>query len=250
MAIWPLIRLFKHSPVTLKELLPALSKCLDAKRKVKSDSLEAILYRTICNLTNPTDQERIENPRIEEERIEGEVNRWLIAHSSIIDQVKKNTDATAILSARGTEEKDAFYCQDLGKVTHSKITKILRDKFRAKKAGIGTGKQKERALYFTKGDLVRKSMEYNVPKEIEIQPVNHNISSGPDSFDSILLDGKVGTVGTPGTVLEDVGEGNNGGVDAQIAEETQDDDRVIEPENSPLVSILASVMKPSEKCPA
>jgi hypothetical protein len=46
----PLIRLFQDSPGVLKELLPALSKCLDAKRKVKSTSLEAILYTAICNL--------------------------------------------------------------------------------------------------------------------------------------------------------------------------------------------------------
>ncbi len=47
----PLIRLVQNSLGVLKELLPALTKCLDAKRKVKSTSLEAILYTAIINLT-------------------------------------------------------------------------------------------------------------------------------------------------------------------------------------------------------
>jgi hypothetical protein len=59
----PLIRLFKDSPGVLKELLPALMKCLDAKRKVKSNSLEAILYTAIRNLI-PDHKLTIDNPSI------------------------------------------------------------------------------------------------------------------------------------------------------------------------------------------
>jgi hypothetical protein len=53
-----LIRLFLHSPNTLEKLRPALIKVLDVKRKVKSDSLEAVIYRAICNLTNITDSNK------------------------------------------------------------------------------------------------------------------------------------------------------------------------------------------------
>jgi hypothetical protein len=38
-------------------------------------------------------------------------------------------------------------------------------------------------------------------------PTNQEISVGPDSFDSILLEDKVGTQGTLGTVLEDMDGG-------------------------------------------
>src|SRR5262249_17243041 len=45
-----LIRTFQHSPDTLKELLPALTKCLNAKRDLKSTSIEAYLYTAVKNL--------------------------------------------------------------------------------------------------------------------------------------------------------------------------------------------------------
>jgi hypothetical protein len=101
----PLIRLFQYSQGVLKELLPALSKCLDAKRKVKSNSLEAILYTAIKNLI-PYHGETIDN-------------------ASIIAEVKRITDGEDI------PMQQAFYCQDLEKVTHRRITKTLVDKFKA-----------------------------------------------------------------------------------------------------------------------
>ncbi len=66
----PLIRLFQDSPGVLAELLPALSKCLDAKRKVKSTSLEATLYTAIRNLipaVNPENGLTIDNHSMAEE---------------------------------------------------------------------------------------------------------------------------------------------------------------------------------------
>ncbi|MGB6534211.1 MAG: hypothetical protein WBF33_39540, partial [Candidatus Nitrosopolaris sp.] len=68
----------------------------------------------------------------------------------------------------------------------------------------------------------RKGMEYDVPDEIEILPNNHDISSGPDSFDSILLEHKMGTQGTLGTVLEGMDEGTKEKDDGQIVNEMQD----------------------------
>ena len=97
-----------------------------------------------------------------------------------------------------------MYCQDLEKITHRKITDTLVDKFKAERTSKGRDNEKKRALRFTKEDLDRKGIEYDVPDEIEILPNNQEISSGPDSFDSILLE--VGTQGTLGTVSEGKGE--------------------------------------------
>ena len=104
----PLIRLFHNSPEVLEELLPALNKCLDAKRKVKSTSLEAILYNLITDYAKTTDNQsttEIDNP-------------------SLIELVRKAIDGKDVVG------QQAFYCQDLGKVTHRKITDTLVDKFK------------------------------------------------------------------------------------------------------------------------
>jgi hypothetical protein len=87
-------------------------------------------------------------------------------------------------------------------------------------------------LYTVDLDLDRKGMEYDVPDEIEILPNNHDISSGPDSFDSILLEHKMGTQGTLGTVLEGVDEVIQEKDDGQSDNETQDTEDIIKPENT------------------
>ena len=203
----PLIRLFQDSPGVLKELLPALSKCLDAKRKVKSNSLEAILYTAILNL--------ISNHGL------------IIDNASIIEEVKRITEGEDI------QGQQAFYCQDLDRITHRKIIGTLRDKFKASRTSKGRDKDKKRALRFTDEDLDRKGIEYDVPDKIEILPTNEEIASGPDSFDSILLQDKMGTQGTLGTVLEGMDEGTKGKDDGQIVNEMQDAKDVITLENSP-----------------
>jgi hypothetical protein len=214
----PLIRLFQNSPNVLKELLLALSKCLDAKRKIKSTSLEAVLYTAINNLI--PNGETIDNTST-------------ITNESIQEEVKRITDGADIPG------KQAFYSRDLGvEVSYAKITKTLVDKFKAEKTLIGTGNQRKRGVRFTKDDLDRKSIDYDVPDKIEILPYNKNALSGPDSFDSVLLeDGygtdagdKSGSLGSLGTLSEGKDGDINEGAHAQTSEEI---DRVIKPENTP-----------------
>jgi hypothetical protein len=202
----PLIRLFRESPEVLKELLPALSKLLNAKRKVKSNSLEAKLYVAVSNLvpSNPD---------------------YIIGHSAIIEEVRKITNGQ--LSPCGEQ---AFYTTDLSpsKVTHRRIIDTLVDKFKALRTSKGSGDEKERALQFKVEDLNRKGKEYDVPDEIKILSSdnynNDNLNSGnnllllnePDSFDAIfhynndgyraIVSNGNGTEGTQGTEFRDKGE--------------------------------------------
>jgi hypothetical protein len=225
----PLNRLFQDSPAVLKELLPTLTKCLDAKRKIKSTSMEAILYTAIRNLIPE--------------------HEFTIDNQSIVEEVKSITDGEDIPGLQ-----QAFYCQDLGKVTHRKITDTLVDKFKAERTSKGRDNEKKRALRFTKEDLDRKGIEYDVPDKIEILPNNQAVSRDPDSFDSILLEDKPGT---QGTVLEGMDEGIDERKDSQIVkeigdiennnplhEEVQDTKDVINPENSPTHPLEASPPSP------
>jgi hypothetical protein len=197
----PLIRLFQHSPGVLKELLPALTKCLDAKRKVKSTSLEAILYTATCNLIPE--------------------HGYTIDNQSIIAEVK------GITGGEDLPGKKALYCQDLGEITYTKIIGTLVDKFKAERTSKGRDKDKKRALRFTKEDLERKGMEYDVPDTIEILQTDEEIASGPDSFDSILLE-----VGTQGTVLEGMDQGIDKEGDGQTVNKIQDTKDLFELENN------------------
>jgi hypothetical protein len=126
----PLIRLFQNSPDVLKELKPALTKCLDVKRKLKSTSLEAVLYTVIRNLI----------PKYE--IINGSI---IISNKSIQDELARITNGINYV------EKEAINCRDLGiEVTYYKISKTLLDKFNAKADWIGTGDEKQRgALRYT-----------------------------------------------------------------------------------------------------
>lgn len=182
----PTLRLFQYSPNTLKELQPALMKCLNNKREVKSNSLEAILYAVINNLI----------PKITA------INDTYIdlSNDAIKEELKRISDGTDI------PNKDAFRSKELGEdITWSKIWQILKDKFRACTITIGTGDTKQRGRRFTKKDLKSKSIDYDVPDEIKIGPIN-DIPHGPDNFDSLVNNHENGT---PGTHHESVDEGKN-----------------------------------------
>lgn len=170
----PLIRLFQNSPQVLEELLPALSKCLNSKREIKSNSLEAIIYTAIRNLIP----------------YEGHI----IDHESIINEVKR------ISNGEDIPNQQAFYTDEIGKVSNRKIIGTLIDKFKARRTSKGTGDNKMRALEFLEEDLKKKDREFNVPDAIEIME-SANVDQGfnkSDSFDSIF----VSNSGTEGTQLE------------------------------------------------
>jgi len=91
-------------------------------------------------------------------------------------------------------------------------------------------------------NLDRKGID--VPDTIEILPTNQEILSGPDIFDSILLEDKVGTQGTQGTVLEGVHEGTTEKDEGLIVKELQETDAEINPENDPTHTLEASPPSP------
>ncbi len=172
----PLIRLFLNSKGVLKDLLPALSKCLNTKRKVKSNSLESYLYTTVRNLV----------PN----------HGYTIDNVYIMDELKRITDGEDIPGHQ------AFYSQDLGKVTIRKVTDTLVDKFRGIRTVTGRDNERKRGVMFTKEDLDQKGKEYNVPDEIEILEPIESDNLEIDTFDQILSN--LGSEGSEGSEIEDV----------------------------------------------
>jgi hypothetical protein len=182
----PLIRLFRNSPQVLAELLPALSKLLNAKRKVKSNSLEAKLYVAVMNII-PYDS-------------------YVIDHQSLINEVMRITNGEDIVG------QQAFYSTDLGKVTHRRIIRTLIDKFKAERTHKDSGSDKKRALEFKEENLRKKGREYNVPEKVEIltdEPSQLD-SDKLDSFDALFVDSSSGgTEGTEGTKYRDKHKGTD-----------------------------------------
>jgi hypothetical protein len=179
----PLIRLFKNSPQVLAELLPALSKLLNAKRKVRSNSLEAKLYVAIMNLI-PYDS-------------------YVIDNQSLINEVMRITNGEDIVG------QQAFYSTDLGKVTHRRIIRTLIDKFKAERTHKDSGSDKKRALEFKEENLRKKGREYNVPERIEIllyEPSQEEIDK-LDGFDALFV--RQDSCGTEGTQYRDKYQGND-----------------------------------------
>jgi hypothetical protein len=182
----PLIRLFRNSPQVLAELLPALSKLLNAKRKIKSHSLEAKIYIAIMNLI-PYDS-------------------YVIDHQSIINEIMRITNGEDIPG------QQAFYSTDLGKVTHRRIIGTLVDKFKAERTHKNSGNDKKRALEFKEENLRKKGREYNVPEKIEIIPhePSQQAPTRPDSFDALFdVRSSCGTEGTEGTQSRDRHQGSD-----------------------------------------
>jgi hypothetical protein len=174
----PVIRLFRNSPVALKQLLSTLTKCLNVKRELKRSSLEAIIYGAVRNLIP--------------------YHTHVIDNKSIVEEIKSLTGGEDV------EGRQAFYCTDIGLVSHRKIFGICEDKLKARKTYKGTGADKKRALEFLEDALKRKDTEYDLPAELQIlesdEPVQE--SEKVDTFDSILFSS--GTEGTEGTLLEGV----------------------------------------------
>jgi hypothetical protein len=182
----PLIRLFRKSPKVLEELLPALSKLLNAKRRVKGNSLEAKLYVAIMNLI-PYDT-------------------YVIDHQSLINEAMRISNGEDIAG------QQAFYSTDLGKVTHRRIIRTLIDKFKAERTHKDSGSDKKRALEFKEENLKKKGREYNVPEKIEIsadEPSQQDANK-LDSFDVLFIDSlSSGTEGKEGTQCRDKYQGND-----------------------------------------
>ena len=93
----------------LQELLSALQKCLDDKRRVKSTSIEANLYTTIKNLFNKNREKTTDNA-------------LSISNESIREELRSITNGRDIIGKSG--KANALYLEDLGiEISYEQITK-------------------------------------------------------------------------------------------------------------------------------
>jgi hypothetical protein len=200
-----LLRTFQHSQDTMKELKPALTKSLNTKRKLKSDSIEAYLYKTIKNLFEKN-KEKITNGVLE------------VSNESIREELKSITNGEDILGKSGKSGKHtALRLDDLGiEISYDQITKRLIEILRAEPIPMHIGDKKGRGIRITKENFERKGIEFDVPDEIMVSEYKNPIP-GPDNFESILLNGRSWIDRTGGTLDKNNDNGQNEEIRAHIA---------------------------------
>jgi hypothetical protein len=134
----PLIRLFQGTE-SLKEISTALGELLKERRGVKTNTLEAAIYRVLTRLIK-------QNTKPEDKIFE-------YAARAIYTEVKNELDGTY-----KDEDKDqSFETPEHGKVSHKKISSICIDRF-------GAGKKpetKQRMLVFSKERLDKVKGAYS-----------------------------------------------------------------------------------------
>jgi hypothetical protein len=154
----PLIRLFRNSPIARDKIIRSLSTFVKERNESLLDSFENKLRESIQSLINGR-IERALKPTEEDQ----ELDRYTFTNESIRERLVKDTEAEEV-----TDKKGVYYSPQIGGFSQSKITSILKSKFKVKLTkNYIQGKQK-RCVEFNQNYLNRLKESYEVPEKIEI----------------------------------------------------------------------------------
>jgi len=160
----PLIRLFNKSPLTRQRILDDLSLFINERNQTKKNTFEAKLYDVITHLIKER-KEQIEKGMLseDEERILG---THIFSNESIRDVCKDEMDGHDILG-----KETAFYSPEpgIGQVTQTKITNILKSKFKVDPPKVyRIGQETLRCVEFKQQVLDKIKAYYEMPNKIQI----------------------------------------------------------------------------------
>jgi len=162
----PLLRLYSslnNGPIAVEEIRVALSKFTAERNELKRNSIESKLRDAINNLikrhkenTNSDEYENLPQYGFYNEQIYAEVR--------------------TVMDGKDVPFKsESFYSIESGSLSHKRITRIFKSKFKAQPFKIGSGSDTKRGLMFSKEVLDRIAIYYNLPDEIKIL---HNDNEG------------------------------------------------------------------------
>ena len=172
----PLIRLFRNSPIALQRILECLSMFMKERNETSTDSFESKLYNAVESLIierearsqnpNPTDEDNILKP-------------YQFTNQSIRDKLVEITEAEVM---EDTSKKGMYYSPEVGAFSQTKISSILRSKFKVKKLpNIRIGKITHRCVEFNPAYLKRIKASYDIPDKIMIIDPNNNANTDTNS---------------------------------------------------------------------
>ena len=208
----PLIRLFQDSPVALEKILDSLSMFMKERNEISTDSFESKLYKSVESLVidrtartkNPTDEDVILNP-------------YQFTNQAIKEKLVEITEAT-----EDPEKKGMYYSPEVGAFSQSKITYILKSKFKVTFDSIKINGKTHRCVEFKKEYLDRINATYNVPDKIQIIKPE---SKGESNTDTDSSQNQKVTVVTPVTHLRGIDHFSDTGQDGQKEPDTAEVDQ-------------------------
>ena len=168
----PLIRLFQNSPVALEKILNSLSMFIQERNETNANSIESKLYQTTESLISeraartldPTDEDILLEP-------------YQFTNQTIKEKLIEMTEAQ-----EDPEKKGMYYSPEIGGFSQSKITTILKSKFKVKLDSVKINGKTHRCVEFEKKYLVRIKSNYEIPDKIRIikpnsKPKQHQSNS-------------------------------------------------------------------------
>ncbi len=158
----PLIRLFQNSPLAREKIFESFSEFMKGRRQTILNSFEAKLRESIQSLINARAERSLEPT--EEDK---ELGASTFTNESIKQKLIDDTEAQPDL-----EKKNAYYSNEIGWFNQSKITIVLKSKFKPKfiPAKRINGKL-HRCVEFKQEYLNRLKDSYHVPDKIQILTV-------------------------------------------------------------------------------
>ena len=159
-----LIRLFQNSPIALAKILEALTKFMVERNEIKNDSFERRLYEVIDILRKERKQ-RLEDGTLTAE--DSALDESTFTNLSIKEKCKELLNAEEIIDKNGVP---ALYSADVGAFTQTKITRVLKSKFKARPEPkpIRIGDKTHRCIKLEQKYLERIKSGYDIPDKIEI----------------------------------------------------------------------------------
>jgi hypothetical protein len=177
----PLIRLFQYSPVALKRILESLSKFMLERNEVKKNSFESKLYEVISTLLEER-KLRFEAKCANDE--DDQLGELTLTNRAIKEKCNEVMDGNEI-----PEKPGAFYSPDFGTVTQTRITRILKSKFKVTETRPDIDGKSTRCVRFDHGYLKRISSYYKIPEKIEIiKDPSSDTSTLPTLFRHVQLE--------------------------------------------------------------
>lgn len=158
----PLIRLFQNAPIALEKILNSLSQFMAERSEVKQDSFESKLHQTIEYLVKERNKILESDKPLEDCKTLGKTT---FTNESIRNILREVTEGEEI-----EDKKDCFYSslEGIGLVSQTRITKILKSKFKVKTPSIRLSDKTYRCVQFEEKYLDRIKSNYNTPSKIEI----------------------------------------------------------------------------------
>lgn len=157
----PLIRLFQSSPLAREKIFSSLCKFMLERKHTILDSFESKLRGSIQSLIDLR-QARINSKQdIDEDK---ELGAYTFTNESIKQRLIDDSEADP-----DPNKKNAYYSAEIGWFSQSKITTVLKSKFKPKfpKPKKINGKT-YRLVEFSQDVLDRLKASYEIPEKIEI----------------------------------------------------------------------------------